>query len=69
MAPPPGICPTCGMKLVEASAMNQVDGIANLMKINDTVWTAGQPTLEHFTKLKEEGVTTIINLRPHSRSC
>ena len=34
------------------------------MKLNDQVWTGGQPTLEHLAKLKEGGVKVVISLRP-----
>ncbi|MGE0884427.1 MAG: heavy metal-binding domain-containing protein [Blastocatellales bacterium] len=63
----PGNCPACDMALVEKTAeMSELTAIPRFLKLNDQVWTAGQPTFEHLSKLKEEGVKTVINLRPHS---
>lgn len=63
----PGTCPSCNMALVEKTpAMSEVTAIPSFLKLNDKVWTGGQPTMEHLSKLKEGGVKVIINLRPHS---
>lgn len=63
----PGTCPACNMALVEKTAeLSELKTIPSFLRLNDHVWTGGQPTLEHLAKLKEEGVKTIINLRPHS---
>jgi protein tyrosine phosphatase (PTP) superfamily phosphohydrolase (DUF442 family) len=64
----PGNCVVCGMRLVDVKAVNELGGIPNFAKVNDQVWTGGQPTMEHLIKLKEEGVKVIINLRDHSES-
>jgi uncharacterized protein (TIGR01244 family) len=56
------------MGLVDAAATNELTGIPNFLKVNDQLWTAGQPTMEQFAKLKEEGIKVIINLREHSES-
>jgi protein tyrosine phosphatase (PTP) superfamily phosphohydrolase (DUF442 family) len=53
------------MALVEASAMGELSEIRNFLKLSDQVWTGGQPALEHLSKLKQEGVKVIINLRQH----
>ena len=63
----PGSCSACGMALIEKTpAMSELTGIPNFLKLNDQVWTGGQPWAEHFPKLKEAGVKVIINLRPHA---
>jgi uncharacterized protein (TIGR01244 family) len=63
----PGKCPVCDMTLVEKTpAMSEVTAIPSFLKLNDNVWTGGQPTMEHLGKLKEGGMKVIINLRPHS---
>src|SRR5262245_33329775 len=63
----PGRCPACDMTLVEKTpAMSELTAITNFLKLNDKVWTGGQPTMEHLAKLKEAGVKSVINLRPHS---
>ena len=61
----PGTCPVCSMPLVEKTVANDLAGIPNFLKLNNQVWTGGQPTIEHLSKLKEAGVKVIINLRPH----
>lgn len=63
----PGNCPACGMALIEkTAAMSELTGIPNFLKLNNQVWTGGQPLPEHLAKLKEAGIKVIINLRPHS---
>lgn len=63
----PGACSACGMALIEKAADPQnLALIPSFLKLNDQVWTGGQPTLEHLARLKTEGVKTVINLRPHS---
>lgn len=38
----------------------------NFLRVNEEFCTAGQPSLEDLTKLKEQGVKSILNLRrPH----
>ena len=61
----PGTCPVCSMPLIEKTVTTELAGIPNFLKVSNQVWTGGQPTLEHLTKLKEAGVKVIINLRPH----
>ena len=38
--------------------------IRNFLRVNKEFCTGGQPRNEHLSKLKEEGVRAIINLRP-----
>ena len=65
----PGKCPACNMTLIERTpAMSEVTAIPGFLKLNDKVWTGGQPTLEQLAKLKAEGIKVVINLRPHSES-
>lgn len=60
----PGNCPACNMVLIEkTAAMSELTGIPNFRKLNEQVWTGGQPWLEHFSKLKEGGIKVVINLR------
>ena len=62
----PGNCPACNMVLIEkTAAMSELTGIQRFLKLNDQVWTGGQPWLEHLPKLKDAGIKVIINLRPH----
>ena len=61
----PGACPACNMTLVEKTpAMSELTAIPNFLKLNEQVWTGGQPTIEHLAKLKEGGVKVVISLRP-----
>ena len=65
----PGSCPVCKMPLIEKTpAMSELTGIPNFLKLNDQVWTGGQPWPEHLPKLKEAGVKVVINLRPPDES-
>lgn len=60
----PGNCPACDMVLIEkTAAMSEVTGIPRFLKLNDQVWTGGQPWLEHLAKLKDAGIKVVINLR------
>lgn len=62
----PGNCPGCDMPLIEkTAAMSELTGIPRFLKLNDQVWTGGQPWPEHLPKLKEAGVKVVLNLRPH----
>ena len=61
----PGNCPACRMPMIEKTpAMSELTGIPNFLKLNDQVWTGGQPWPEHLPKLKAAGVKVVINLRP-----
>ncbi|HEX3248404.1 MAG TPA: heavy metal-binding domain-containing protein [Pyrinomonadaceae bacterium] len=63
----PGNCPACNMTMIEKTpAMSELTGIPHFLKLNDQVWTGGQPWLEHFPKLKEAGIKVVINLRQHA---
>jgi len=63
----PGNCPACNMTMIEkTAAMSELTGIPHFLKLNDQVWTGGQPWLEHLPKLKEAGIKVIINLRPNA---
>ncbi len=63
----PGACSACGMTLIEKTADPQsLTLIPSFLKLNEQVWTGGQPTLDHLARLKAEGVKVVINLRPHS---
>jgi uncharacterized protein (TIGR01244 family) len=42
----------------------QVQPIRNFVRVNEDFCTGGQPRSEHLQKLKDEGVKSIINLRP-----
>jgi uncharacterized protein (TIGR01244 family) len=63
----PGTCPVCNMALVEKTpTMSELTAIPAFLKLNEQVWTGGQPTQEHLAKLKEAGIKVVLNLRPHS---
>lgn len=44
-------------------AQSELSSIRNFVRVNDQFCTGGQPRLEMLTKLKEEGIKSIINLR------
>ena len=47
-------------------ASQELPPIRNFLRVNEQFCTGGQPRLEHLTKLKEDGVKAIINLRQPS---
>ena len=61
----PGPCPDCGMAMVDRATTLTLTAIPAFLKVNDSVWTGGQPTIAQLGLLKAEGVKTIINLRMH----
>jgi uncharacterized protein (TIGR01244 family) len=63
----PGPCPVCNMAMVEKTdELRELKHIPAFLRLNDKVWTGGQPTMDHLSKLKDEGIKVIVNLRPHS---
>jgi len=48
------------------AAMAQDSGIRNFLWVNSEFCTAGQPTVEQLSGLKDEGVRSVLNLRPAS---
>jgi protein tyrosine phosphatase (PTP) superfamily phosphohydrolase (DUF442 family)/YHS domain-containing protein len=55
----------CGVADAQCAASPQYDTstIRNFLRVNENYCTGGQPRLEHLEALKQQGVTTIINLR------
>ena len=43
--------------------MEKINEIYNFLKINDLLYTSGQPEIEEFKNLKEDGVEIVVNLR------
>ncbi len=50
--------------VTSALARQETPPIRNFLRVNKEFCTGGQPRTEHLAKLKEEGVRSIINLRP-----
>ncbi|MGQ0763646.1 MAG: fused DSP-PTPase phosphatase/NAD kinase-like protein [Acidobacteriota bacterium] len=48
------------------AAQQEIPPIRNFVRVNKEFCTGGQPRLEHLQQLKDEGVQSIINLRPAS---
>jgi len=48
------------------AAQQEAPPIRNFVRVNKEFCTGGQPRLEHLQQLKDEGVKSIINLRPAS---
>ncbi|MEM7779666.1 MAG: protein tyrosine phosphatase family protein [Pseudomonadota bacterium] len=42
----------------------EIESIFNYVKINDTLSTSGQPTVEQFTAIRDAGFQSVINLLP-----
>lgn len=47
-----------------AAAFGQESEIRNFLRVNDEFCTAGQPTVEQLSQLKDDGVRSVLNLRP-----
>ena len=41
---------------------NRIENIYNFLKLSDTIATAGQPTEEQFSAIKEAGYQVVVNL-------
>ena len=48
------------------AAQQETPPIRNFVRVNKEFCTGGQPRLEHLQQLKDEGVKSLINLRPAS---
>lgn len=60
----PGDCPECGMAMIKLTSETiGLKGIRAIFRVNDSVWTSGQPLVRHYAGLKAAGVNTVINLR------
>jgi uncharacterized protein (TIGR01244 family) len=57
------VCITVILFAVSFVAAQELSDIRNFLRINKEFCSGGQPKLEHLAKLKDEGITTIINLR------
>lgn len=51
---------------IPIAARQEIPPIRNFVRVNKEFCTGGQPRLEHLQQLKDEGVKSIINLRPVS---
>ena len=60
----PGACPACNMALIDEAQKNEISALPSFKRVTPLVCTGGQPQLAHLEKLKAEGVTAVINLRP-----
>ena len=45
------------------ASMQELPPIRNFLQINSEFCTGGQPRIEHFAKLKADGVKAVLNLR------
>jgi uncharacterized protein (TIGR01244 family) len=54
-----------GVRASPAASLQELEltPIRNFLRINQEFCTGGQPRLEHFEKLKAEGVKAVLNLR------
>ena len=50
--------------IVLVTNAQEVPPIRNFVRLSDDFCTGAQPRLEHFEKLKADGVKSILNLRP-----
>ena len=51
------------MAVLQATAGQELPPIRNFLQVNPEFCTGGQPRLEHFAKLKADGVKAVLNLR------
>jgi len=52
--------------VLQATAQPELPPIRNFLQVNPQFCTGGQPRLEHFAKLKADGVKAVLNLRQPS---
>jgi len=52
------------LSAVPIAAQQEIPPIRNFVRVDKQFCTGGQPRLEHLQQLKDEGVKSIINLRP-----
>jgi uncharacterized protein (TIGR01244 family) len=57
------VCTALILVALVVVAPQELSDIRNFLRINKEFCSGGQPKLEHLQKLKDEGITTIINLR------
>jgi uncharacterized protein (TIGR01244 family) len=48
---------------VQTPAQTELPPIRNFLQVNPQFCTGGQPRIEHFAKLKADGVKAVLNLR------
>jgi len=53
-----------GLVLTGSSAFAQDSEIRNFLWVNEDFCTAGQPTIEQLVELRDQGVRSVLNLRP-----
>lgn len=59
------LLPLCFCLLLCGCASTKVmNGIPNLSQVSTSIWRGGQPTLEGWLWLKQQGVTNVIKLNP-----
>ena len=49
--------------ILQTSAPAELPPIRNFLQVNQEFCTGGQPRIEHFAKLKADGVKAVLNLR------
>jgi uncharacterized protein (TIGR01244 family) len=52
-----------GILAAQSTPPQEYPSIRNFLRVNEKIYTGGQPSLEDLEKLKAEGVKAIINLR------
>ena len=52
-----------GALLQAVPAQTELPPIRNFLQVNNEFCTGGQPRIEHFAKLKADGVKAVLNLR------
>ena len=58
------IVPVLALAVLAAPAFSQESAsIRNFLRVNETFCTAGQPTTEELTALKNDGTVAVLNLR------
>lgn len=54
------------LSAIPIAAQQEISPIRNFLRVDKAFCTGGQPRPEHLQQLKDEGVKSIINLRPAS---
>jgi protein tyrosine phosphatase (PTP) superfamily phosphohydrolase (DUF442 family) len=51
-------------RTVDVTEVKGVDGVGNIVVVDDKVWRGANPSREGMRSLAEAGVTTVVDLRP-----
>jgi protein tyrosine phosphatase (PTP) superfamily phosphohydrolase (DUF442 family) len=54
-------------KTVDVTSVEHVRGVGNLFEVDERVWRSANPTRRGMRELADDGVTTVVDLRPNGQ--